>query len=551
MLKSLVIKNYALIRHLEIVFSDGLNIITGETGAGKSIMLGALGLLKGQRANTKILYDEQEKCVVEALFDLREYPSMEALFHEWELDYESLVVFRREITASGKSRAFINDTPVNLDVLKLIGNRVMDIHSQHETLLLGSSEFQRTVLDEYAGNATERQAYQLAYQAYRKAEKAWRSLQDEYSRAQKEYDFHLHQLKELEEAQLETLDQEDLEQQLARIRNVEKIAEALQVTRNSLGSEEFSAEQMLQAALSAMNSIRQLGEAFGSLSERLESTLIEVQDMLMEVESQEEALFVNPEEAEQLADRLDRLYALQKKHQAKSVEALLVLKTELQERVDKVENFEEELARLAQQKEETLAKLRQVGRVLTETRQKAAAPLVRELEELLQNVGILNAQLELTLTAQEPAEEGLEAVDLLFSANKGIAPQPLGQVASGGEFSRLMLCLKYLLASRTALPTLVFDEIDTGISGEIAIRVGQMMQKMAGKHQLLVISHLPQIAAKGKAHFFVYKDNSAEKTMSNIRELSHDERLTEIARMIGGENPSPVAFENARELMGS
>ncbi len=550
MLKSLVIKNYALIRHLEIVFSEGLNIITGETGAGKSIMLGALGLLKGQRANTKILYDEEEKCVVEALFDLRAYPSLKKTFEELDVDYDALTVFRREITASGKSRAFVNDTPVNLDSLKIIGNQVMDIHSQHETLKLGNSEFQLMVVDTYADNQQVRDRYTQVYLAYKKAEKAWKQLQVEHQKAQQEYDFNLHQLKELQEASLEGLVQEELEEQQERIRNVEKIAEALQGAKQSLGGEEFSAEQMLQSAISALNGIRSLGSTYEQLSERLESSLIELQDMLLELERQEEDLFVNPEEAEQITDRLDKLYALQKKHRVASVEELIQTQEELQQNVNNVEHFEEELERLAQAKEKALQEVWTVGEQLSQTRIQACEPLIEELEKHLRNVGILNAKLEIPLERHEtPQETGLETIDLLFSANKGIAPQPLSQVASGGEFSRLMLCLKYVLAGKMALPTLIFDEIDTGISGEIAIKVGQMMQKMAQRHQLLAISHLPQIAAKGKSHFFVYKDNSAEKTVSNIRELTEEERLTEVARMIGGENPSPTAFESARELM--
>ncbi len=551
MLKSLVIKNYALIRHLEITFSNGLNIITGETGAGKSIMLGALGLLKGQRANTKILYDNDKKCVVEAFFDLREYPQLQQEFEDLDIDYDALAVFRREITASGKSRAFVNDTPVNLDTLRLIGNQIMDIHSQHETLKLGDSEFQLKVIDEYASNQEEKKNFVKAYKAYRKALKAWQKLQEEHRKAQKEYDFNLHQLKELEEAKLDELLQEELEEQFNKIRNVEKIAAALQTTKQGIGGEEYSAEKMLQSALSAMNPIRNFGDNFQKIGTRLESILIEIQDILMEVDGQEESLFVNPEEAEQISDKLDKLYSLQKKHRVDSVEALMEIKDTLEQNVNRVENFEEELIQLAQERDEAEQEMTNKGQALTLTRQKASSPLVEELEELLKRVGILNAQLEIAIEPQEPSETGLDSVDIFFSANKGIAPQPLSQVASGGEFSRLMLCLKYVLAGKTALPTLIFDEIDTGISGEIAIKVGQMMKKMAKKHQLITISHLPQIAAKGKSHFFVYKDDSEEKTASNIRELTNEERLTEIARMIGGENPSPTAFESARELINA
>lgn len=550
MLKSLVIKNYALIRHLEIAFSEGLNIVTGETGAGKSIMLGALGLLKGQRANSKALYDPEKKCVVEALFDLRKYPQLVQKFEELDIDYDALAVFRREIAASGKSRAFVNDTPVNLDTLKNIGGRIMDIHSQHDTLRLGESDFQLKVLDEYAENQDKKEAFSAAFARFTKAEKDWLALQKQHEKAQKEYDFNLHRLNELRELKPETLNQEELEQQLDKIRNVEKIAEALQINSECLGGEEFSAEQSLQTAQTALNTIRNLGDNFENLSKRLESLRIEMQDILMEIESEKESLFINPEEAEQLSDTLDKLYVLQKKHGVNSVKALISVEQELTQSIAEVDNFSEKLEALAQKKEKEAENMQKKGKSLGKTREAAAAPLANALETLLQKVGILNAQVEVRLTTLEmPSETGLETAEIFFSANKGISPQPLAQVASGGEFSRLMLCLKYILAGKTALPTLIFDEIDTGISGEIAIKVGQMMQKMAEKHQLITISHLPQIAAKGKNHFFVYKDNSAEKTASNIRILSEEERLTEIARMIAGENPSPTAYESARELI--
>ncbi len=548
MLKNLLIKNYVLIKKLDIQLSPALNIITGETGAGKSIMLGALGLLLGKRADTKSLYSADKKCVVEGEFEIGDY-ALQSLFKQQELDYEKTCVIRREISPSGKSRAFINDTPVNLATLKLIASRLIDIHSQHDTLLLGSEEYQRELTDILAANHAELKTYQAAYHRFKVSEKALENLRREAQEIKNELDYHTFLFQELEKAELDALHQEELEQKLKRLENAETIKTNLNVMLEQLMRAEFSIENILQSVMVSIRPISSFSDSYQQLSDRLESTAVELRDITNEIETEEEGLFFDQEEYENTQAQLSMLYNLQNKHHVQGVAELIAIREELRQKTERASNFDEELAKLEAEKSKNFAFLLEEGKKLTLTRQQVAPKIEQELVEKLQFVGMPNATFQLRVSPKKPEASGCDLVEFLFSANKGVAPQPLKNSASGGEFSRLMLCIKRILAGKTSLPTIIFDEIDTGISGEIAIKVSHLLNEMSKKHQLLVISHLPQTAANGHTHFFVYKENFKESTISHIRRLSEEERIVEIAQMIGGKNPGKSALESAKELL--
>ncbi|UZR94440.1 DNA repair protein RecN [Chondrinema litorale] len=548
MLKHLLIRNYALIQQLELEPSAKLNIITGETGAGKSIMLGALGLLLGNRADTKVLFDEGEKCIIEGTFDVSGY-HLKSLFDEQELDYAEVSYLRREITPSGKSRAFINDTPVKLDALRTISSKLMDIHSQHDNLLMSTSGFQLNVIDAFAGTSAELAKYKEVYRDFKKAEKAYKSLLEESREMQKAFDFNQHLFDELDKVELDNLNQAELETELEKLENAETIKSNLNTVLEYLANAEFSVEAGLKSAAAALGQIKQFSPKFNELKERIESVQIELSDINLEVEGEESDLFLDHEQISFLQDKLDNLYTLQKKHHVQTVEELLAIRNDLQEKVDKVLNFDGELEKAEKLKNEKFQLVKKLGATLTEKRNAVKENLESQIAALLNQLGMPNARLHIKHQIIEATSSGFDDYNFLFSANKGIEPQELKNVASGGEFSRLMLSIKYILAGKTQLPTIIFDEIDTGISGEISIKVGIMMQEMSENHQVIAISHLPQIAAKGDAHYFVYKDNNAVKSVSKLRKLTEDERIKEIAAMIGGANPSETAFQSARELM--
>jgi len=548
MLKNLLIKNYALIQHLEMAPNANLNIITGETGAGKSIMLGALGLLLGNRADTKALYDEDEKCIIEGVFDISAY-SLQHLFNEEDLDYETETLLRREISPSGKSRAFINDTPVNLETLRNVSRRLMDIHSQHDTLLMGNANFQLEVIDIYAGNALLLSDYQNTFRAYKKAAKEYDTLLEESQEMQKALDFNQHLLTELDKANLDNTDQAALEEEVEKLENAEAIKANLNAALEYLSRAEFSVESGLKSASSVLAQIAKFSAKFASFRERLGSMQIELNDINLEIESEESELFLDQERTELLKDQLDFLYALQKKHKVDAVSELISIRNELQDKVDKALNFDDALQAAQEKKEALQGEMRQAGEKLSAKRNEAVPKLQENITLILTQLGMPNAKVEIVHERTSPSTYGLDNFTFMFSANKGIALQELKNVASGGEFSRLMLAIKYILATKTSLPTIIFDEIDTGISGEIAMKVGGILKEMAAAHQVIAISHLPQIAAKGAAHYFVYKDEEALKSVSKLRKLSEEERIKEIAMMIGGANPSDIAYANAKELM--
>jgi DNA repair protein RecN (Recombination protein N) len=548
MLIGLVIKNYALIRELEIHPSPHLNVVTGETGAGKSIMLGAIGLLLGNRADGKALWDENEKCIVEGVFNISSY-KLQSVFESANLDYEQQAVIRREISPGGKSRAFINDTPVTLEIMRSIGGRLMDVHSQHETLELGSRVFQLDFIDSYASNLSLKDNYKEAWKNFVVARASFESLQKEAALLKQESDFVKFQLEELTKAELQSDEQEKLESELKVMEHAEEIKIQLNTIVAQLGQSEFAVSPVLGSVRNTLHSISVYSADYQKLYDRLESVRIELDDILDEVEREEERVEFDPKRTAKTKDRLSLIYQLMQKHRMKDVNELLALQESLQLKFDKTANLDETLLSAKKILESSGNELKRMAQDLTKSREKVFSPLCKQVTQLLLDLGIPNAVLKIEHQVVEPTVSGQDYVELLFSANKGIAPKPLAQVASGGEFSRLMFSIKYVMAAKTSLPTLVLDEIDNGISGEIAIQLGKMMKEMATRHQLITITHLPQIAAKGDAHYFVYKDNKASKTISLVKQLSPDERIDEIAKMIAGANPSRLALENARELM--
>lgn len=550
MLRSLSIANYALIQSLEMQPSQSLNMITGETGAGKSIMLGAVGLLLGNRADTKALLNPDQKCVVEGNFGIGNY-GLEDFFKSEDLDFDSECIIRREISPLGKSRAFINDTPVKLETLKDLGKALMDVHSQHDNLQLGEGEYQLDLVDAFSKSPVEKRDYLSAYISFQAAKKSYEKLSKEALEMKKEADFNRFQLEELSEMRLQEGEQGDLESEQEILENAEEIKTKIQEVLSQLEDEQFGALKLLAMSNQGIQQLSKFAHKFQTYGERFQSVLIELKDISASLEDEDGQIEVDIPKLEAVRTRLSKIYLLQKKHGLDTIEALISLERELADKVFLVENLDEELEKLKKTKEAAEKKLIEKGKALSEKRKSAFQPFASQLAKLLHQLGMENAQVEFSHQQVSPTKNGMDQIDILFSANKGVKPQALKQVASGGEFSRLIFAIKYIMADKMALPTLIFDEIDTGVSGEIALQMVRMMQEIAKKHQVICISHLPQVAAKGDQHYFVYKDNSSEKTISKIRLLENEERVLEIAKMIAGANPSANAFESARELLGS
>lgn len=552
MLADLRIDNYALIEHLHLKPSGRLTIITGETGAGKSIMLGAIGLLLGNRAETRLLFNDKAKCVVEGTFDVGHHPEVVEIFKAEDLDLEAdgLAILRREFTPAGKSRAFINDTPVTLDVLRRIGEHLVDIHSQHDTLLLGSEDYQLSLLDAYASLLPVRERYQAAFRALRKAEGSVKSLEEQLARGQRELDYNAFLLNELEEARLTNGEQEELEEELKVLENAEEIKAKLIQIASALTDDEYAAAGTLKTAVNLLGQLATYADSYGELRSRLQSALIEVNDIASEVELVANRTEADPARLTTIEERLNLLFTLQRKHSVRATADLIALREELRGKVGNVQALEEELEKARRLLKEGQAAVRSVGQELSAGRKEAFPRFEQETRDLLVDLGMPNARLVVQHTAApQPLPSGLDTVSLLFTANRGAQPQPLAKAASGGEFSRLMLAVKYLLAQKTALPTIIFDEIDTGISGEVALKVARLLRQMASHHQCIAITHLPQMAAAGDLHYFVYKEETPERTVSRLRTLSKDERVTEIAQMIGGASPGKAAVQSAKELL--
>jgi len=548
MLKSLSIENYALIKHLQINPDKALNIVTGETGAGKSIMLGALGLLLGNRADTKVLLDQERKCVIEGVFDISAY-SLEPIFETFDIDYDQECIIRREINSSGKSRAFVNDSVSNLDFLKQLGLRLMDVHSQHQTLRLAHKDYQLEVIDAVAESTPLLSDFQIAHAAYKEKNRIYKRLITEGDQIRKEADYNQFLFEELDKAQLDADEQETLEEELNKLENAEEIKTKLNRALSISDRSDINIASMLQELKSLLNQISQFSPKYAILLDRIESLRIELTDIVNELETEEESTIYDPNRTEEVQERLNLIYKLQQKHQVSAIADLLEIYNELGDRVLKVENLDEAIEEAHKAEKAAYASALKLAEALSSKRHSVFNGFSKKIQALLAELGMPNATISIDHSTTALNSNGIDEIDVLFSANKGVAPQPLKQAASGGEFSRLMFSIKYILADKTALPTIVFDEIDTGISGEIAIKMSQMMLEMAKNHQVITITHLPQIAAKGQSHYFVFKDESSKTTTSQIRKLNHEERLNEIAEMIGGKQASKNAFDSARELM--
>jgi DNA repair protein RecN (Recombination protein N) len=548
MLQQLSISNYALIKELSISPDKGLNIITGETGAGKSIMLGGLGLLLGKRADTKVLFDSSRKCIIEGVFDISDY-RLEPLFQEHDVDHDMECIVRREISSSGKSRAFVNDGVVNLDFLRQLGAALMDIHSQHDTLLLGSNTFQLNLVDAFAQNAALKEAYFLQYQDYQQQYDIYEQLVQESSELRKEADYNQFLFDELEKANFQSGEQEQMEADLSKLENAEEIKTRLNEALALTDQSELNINGFVLDLKNTLSQISSYGSSYEQLRERVESILIELKDITSELEQEESLVEYDPERTDEVQERLSLLYKLQQKHQVAEIDELLKIQESLSDKVLRVENLDDAIEAANKDMNRALEKLNKLGDQLSDSRKKIFKTFQTQTEDLLSGLGMPNAKLIIEHKTQEPGQNGKDHIDLLFSANKGVQPQPLKTAASGGEFSRLMFAVKYILADKTALPTIVFDEIDAGISGEVAIQMAQMMTVMAENHQVITITHLPQIAAKGQSHYFVYKDDDGESTASGIRKLNEEQRLLEIAQMIGGKSPSDKTIESAKELL--
>jgi DNA repair protein RecN (Recombination protein N) len=548
MLKSLNISNYALIDQLHMQPSKRLSMITGETGAGKSIMLGAVGLLLGNRSDTKVLLHDDKKCVVEGIFEIGEY-RLRNFFEQQELDYEDTCIIRREISPGGKSRSFVNDTPVLLDVLKTLGARLMDVHSQHDTLQLGEGAYQLALVDAYAQTKVELDAYRRAYGAFRRAKNDYDSLKQKALALQKEADFNQFQLDELSALTLVSGEQAELESTQEVLENAEEIKLKINEMLDLFQEEQFGVVQGMGQILHGMQGLERLAHKFSELRERFQSVVIEVKDVVESLGDEESKVEIDFEKLDQIRDRLSKIYQLQKKHGVSSVEELMEIESQLADSVFQFQNLDESLMAAEKALEDTRKAMLQAGEQLTQRRKSCFGQFESELQGMLAGLGTENAKIQLEHKLISPTAAGLDEVELLFSANKGGTPQGLKKVASGGEFSRLLFAIKYLMADKMALPTLIFDEIDTGISGEVALQMVRMMKEIASRHQVICITHLPQVAAKGDLHYFVYKDNSSDKTVSKIRLLEPDERVAELAKMIAGANPSASAVESAKELL--
>jgi DNA repair protein RecN (Recombination protein N) len=550
MLQSLHIRNYAIIKAVDIVFDTRLNIITGETGAGKSILMGALGLVLGNRADSKVLHNPEEKCVVEGSFAVKAY-KLQSFFIEHELDYDDTCLIRREIAPGGKSRAFINDTPVTLPILKLLGEQLIDIVSQHQTLELNEEQFQLTIIDAIADSKKYLDNYQLTFRDYKQTEKQLSQLIERETKARADEDYFNFLLTELVDAKLIPDEQTQLETELELLSHAEQIQIATANAANILTNSEQSVVDSLQQIKTNLQAQAKHHKGLAELVTRIESTLIELKDVGAELEQLTEQTQANPQRLQQIDERLQLLFSLQKKHRAQNNAELLAIQQQLETNVASIGNLQQEIKQTETKLALLKTKLTSEAQLLTEKRTKAIPTIEQHIQQLLKQVEMPDARLKVahTLTATYK-ENGLDELQFLFAANKGQSFQPINKVASGGELSRLMLCIKSLIADKMALPSIVFDEIDTGISGEAALKVSQVMKNHAQHHQVIAITHLPQIAGKADTHFFVYKTTDKTTTHTHIKTLNAAERLEEIARMLHGANPSAKVLEAAKELIG-
>lgn len=550
MLKQLYIKNFTLIDTLDIQLHPGFSVITGETGAGKSIILGAIGLLLGQRADSKTIKQGADKCVIEAHFDLSRY-QMETFFTDNDIEYDAQdTIIRRELTAAGKSRAFINDTPVPLSTLKELGEQLVDVHSQHQNLLLQKQDFQLSVVDIIADDAREQKAYRQSFNDYHEAKRQLQELKDSIIQNRQQADFLGFQYNELCDARLADGEQEELEQRSETMTHAEDIKSALYEADNTLQAEQTGVVTSLRNAATALKGISRVFPAATELAERIDTAYIELKDIAQEVSSHLEDVDFDPAELDAVNARLDRIYDLQKKYHADSVTELITLRDDIGKKLSAIENSDEALQEMETRCQQLKASCQQQADILTRQRTKAARQIEKEMQQRLVPLGMPNVRFAINIEQTELSRSGHDRVSFLFSANTSTPLQPVAQVASGGEIARVMLSLKVMISGAVKLPTIIFDEIDTGVSGRVAEQMAQLMQEM-GSHdrQVISITHLPQIAAIGTSHYKVAKSETANGTTSTMKELTSDERVNEIAQMLSGSDVTAAAIQNAKELL--
>lgn len=550
MLKSLYIQNFALIDSLRIGFDPGFSVISGETGAGKSIILGALSLILGQRADVKQIKQDAERCVIEGVFDVSAY-HLASFFEEmdWVYDGEECIL-RREIWSNGKSRAFVNDSPVYLNDLKGLGDRLIDIHSQHQNLSLNDNFFQLNVVDLLADTRKERADYGEAYAVYRASERALGDLREQSRKNREEEDYLRFQYSALEEMNLQPGEQAQLEEELEAVSHAEEIKTGLYAATALLSEEERSVESMLRTVADTLHNVQRFYPKLSELVSRVDSAFIELKDVREEIAGYFEEVEFDPGRRELLEERLSAIYDLQKKHSATTVEELITLRDEMGRKLENIDSLDERLQALEKETGEKRETMMARAEMLSVKRKKAIPRIEKELVERLAYLRMPNVKFQCEFKTKEmPDATGADTVQFLFSANKNVAPQPVSQIASGGEMSRLMLCIKSMIAGATSLPTIIFDEIDTGTSGEVADRVGAIMEEMGTRMQVIGITHLPQIASKGTAHFLVYKEDLGYIVTTKIKELTPEERVQEIARMLSGAEITEQAIENAKVML--
>ena len=545
MLNSLHIENYVLIKKLDLNFESGFSVITGQTGAGKSILLGALNLVLGARADLKTIKEGTEKCIIEATFNISNYNLID-FFEENELDYSTECILRREVSASGKSRLFINDTPVNASILRTLADQLIDVHSQHENLLLRDNNFQLGVLDITAKNQELLENYKELYKSHSQISKKIEELEAELSKGKEELDYLQFQYNQLEESKLVDAEDSEIETELTILEHANDIRYALLESENTLSSDQ-GVLQMLKAAESSLSAVSKYSTYCEELVSRISSCTIELKDIASELYSESEKIDSDPERLNYLQERRDLIYSLCQKHRVKTVAELIEIRDELEKKISLIDNSDEEIENLKKERESIYKELLAVAKYISQRRKAQAVEVEKSLVEKLSALGMPNCEVKFEITPySEPTVSGIDKVEFLFSSNKNKSPQPIDKTASGGEISRVMLCLKYLLANSSSLPTLIFDEIDTGISGEAADLTAKMLKKMSANVQIISISHLPQIAAKAGVHYFVEKSGESETT---VTKLSEEERVTAIARMLSGSTLSDAAIKNAQALL--
>jgi DNA repair protein RecN (Recombination protein N) len=549
MLYSLQIENYILIEHLKIDFDEGFSVITGETGAGKSIILGALGLILGQRTDSKVIRDGAVKCVVEGSFSIAAY-DLHAFFEINELEYEDVTLIRREIYASGKSRSFINDSPVGLQQLKELGEKLIDIHSQHQNLLLQHSAFQLNVVDTVAQTTSLLSQYQQSFTTYQEKRKQLTDLRNLAQKKQADRDYLHFQWKQLDEANLQENEQELLEQDLEMLQHAEEIKEYLHRTCDIIDGQETSVLPPLQEAVVAMRHAAQVYPVVGELQQRIETVVIELKDIAGELNKKQLSVEVEPERTEQVKHRLDEIYTLEQKHRLSSLSALIVLRDQLEEQLQRIDAFDDDIALLEKETTQFLKEVETLGERLTVARKKSFPLIAKHVEAQLRQLGMKHVVFQIDQQQQsEWTLMGRDEIQFLFSSNAQVKPQPVAQIASGGEISRVMLSIKSLIAHTKSLPTIIFDEIDMGISGEVANAMSIIMKQLGDVMQVISITHLPQIAARGTHHYRVFKSTQRGVSETTIQQLSDEERTSEIAAMLSGASVTQAAIENAKQLL--